>query len=45
MTFILLFLRLALGAIFLMSAIPKMAAPRRLAKDVQQYDLLPRPLA
>ncbi len=45
MTFILLFLRLALGAIFLMSTVPKMAAPRRFAKDVHQYKLLPRPLA
>ena len=44
MTFVLLFLRLALGAVFLMSAVPKIAAPRQFANDVQQYQLLPRPL-
>ncbi len=44
MSLVLLFLRLARGATFLMSAIPKMAAPRQFANDVQQYKLLPRPL-
>lgn len=40
-----LFVRLILGAIFLMSAVPKFAAPRQFASDVQQYGILPRPLA
>ena len=44
MSLLLLSLRLALGSIFLMSAIPKMAAPRQFANDVHQYRLLPRPL-
>lgn len=46
-TFAILFLiaRLILGAVFLMSAVPKLAAPRQFANDVQQYGMLPRPLA
>ena len=44
MTFVLLFVRLALGIVFLMSAIPKIAAPRQFAGDVQQYNILPRPI-
>ena len=45
MLFALLAVRLILGAVFLMSAVPKLAAPRQFARDVQQYRLLPRPLA
>ena len=45
MTLIVLVIRLILGAVFLMSAVPKLAAPRRFASDVQQYGILPRPLA
>ena len=45
MTFALLAAHLILGAIFLMSAVPKLAAPRQFAQDVQQYGILPRPLA
>jgi len=41
----LLLARLLLGAIFLMSAVPKLAAPSQFANDVQQYSILPRPLA
>lgn len=37
--------RLILGAVFLMSAIAKLVGPRQFAKDVQQYRMLPRPLA
>ncbi|MDE2718615.1 MAG: DoxX family membrane protein [Chloroflexota bacterium] len=45
MTLFTLSASLILGAVFLMSAVPKLAAPRRFANDVQQYRLLPRPLA
>lgn len=45
MTFALLAVRLILGAVFLMSAVPKLAAPRQFANDVQHYRMLPRPLA
>ena len=45
MTIALLAARLILGAIFLMSATPKLVAPRQFANDVQQYRLLPHPLA
>lgn len=45
MTLALLAASLILGAVFLMSAVPKLAAPRRFANDVQQYGILPRPLA
>ena len=45
MLFALLAVRLILGAVFLMSAVPKLAAPRQFANDVQQYRMLPRPLA
>ena len=43
-TFAILFpaARLILGAVFLMSATPKLVAPRRFANDVQQYGILPR---
>ncbi len=44
-TLALLAARLFLGAVFLMSAVPKLAAPRQFANDVQQYGILPRPLA
>ena len=37
--------RLILAAVFLMSAVPNLAAPRQFAGDVQQYRMLPRPLA
>ena len=37
--------RLFLGAVFLISAASKLGAPRQFAHDVQQYRLLPRPLA
>ena len=45
MTFELLAARLILAGVFLMSAIPKLASPRQFAEDVQQYRMLPRPLA
>lgn len=44
-TFKLLAARLILAGVFLISAIPKLASPRRFAEDVQQYRMLPRPLA
>ena len=44
-SFLVLIVCLILGAIFLMSAVPKLAAPRQFASDVQQYGILPRPLA
>lgn len=44
-SFLVLVARLILGAVFLMSAVPKLAAPRQFASDVQQYGILPRPLA
>lgn len=37
--------RLCLGAVFLISAATKLAAPRQFARDVQQYGILPRPIA
>lgn len=45
MVFALLAACLILGAVFLMSAVPKLASPRQFASDVQQYGILPRPLA
>ena len=45
MTLVTLSANLILGAVFLMSAVPKLAAPRQFASDVQQYGILPRPLA
>ena len=45
MNTLVLFVRLIVGAIFLMSAISKLAVPRQFAKDVQRYRLLPHPLA
>ncbi len=45
MALALLVVRLILGAVFLMSAVPKLVEPRQFAGDVQQYRILPRPLA
>ena len=45
MAALLLSARLVLGAVFLMSSLPKLAAPRRFAADILNYRILPRPLA
>ena len=40
-----LLVRIALGTIFLMSALTKLASPGQFAGDVREYRLLPQPLA
>ena len=45
MTILLLLARLFLGAVFLMSAVPKLASPRQFARDVEGYGILRGPPA
>ena len=40
-----LLLRLFLGAVFLLSAVPKIVRPRQFAAEVNRYEILPRSLA
>ena len=45
MTVVAILLRLALGAVFLMSALTKLSTPSRFAEDVRQYRILPKPVS
>ena len=42
---VVLFLRILVGAVFLMSGLTKLAAPRQFASDVRQYRIVPTPLS